>query len=85
MTKQEKLMKMLAMEESRKKSRAKIFYTSDRTWLLPSKGRYRKTEATKFSPRVQSDWKDVQSQKDAYHDFGTHPKTAERCKVGASV
>lgn len=50
MTEQEKLMKMLAMEESLKKSRALIFYTSDRIWLLPPRSRYRKTEAEKFYP-----------------------------------
>lgn len=50
MTEQEKLMKTLAMEESIKKSRALIFYTSDRIWLLPPRSRYRKTAATKFSP-----------------------------------
>lgn len=50
MTEQEKLMKMLAMEESLKKSRAMIFYTSDRIWLLPPRGWYQKTEEATSSP-----------------------------------
>lgn len=51
MTKQEKLMKTLAMEESLEKSRAMIFYISDRIWLLQSRSRYRKTEVAKLSSR----------------------------------
>lgn len=49
MTKQEKLMKTLAMEESLEKNRAMIFYISDRIWLLQSRSRYRKTEVAKLS------------------------------------
>lgn len=54
MTKQENLMKTLAMEESLKKSRAMISYTSDRMRLPPPKGRYRKIEVTKtFVPQYK--------------------------------
>lgn len=53
-TEQENLMKTLAMEESLKKSRAMIFYTSDRVRLPPPKGRYRIIEVTKsFVPQYK--------------------------------
>lgn len=54
MTEQENLKKTLAMEQSLKKSRAMIFYTSDRMQLPPPKGRYRKIEVRKtFVPQYK--------------------------------
>ena len=54
MTEQENLIKSLAMEESIKKSRSVISYTSDRMRLSLPKGRYRKIEVTKsFVPQYK--------------------------------